>query len=130
MTYEKYQKAWQRRTTESILQIKKLAHNAEKVAEKCAIVLHKDFGVRRVYLFGSLAEGYFRKSSDIDLVVEGLDGHYYFKALCKIGQVSKDFNVDLIPFEDYNDKELVLEKGILFDEQKQKWQIHPPDLHY
>lgn len=44
-------------------------------------VLRLKYGAFRVTLFGSLATGEFRESSDVDLAVEGLDGSKYFAAL-------------------------------------------------
>ena len=44
----------------------------EKV-RKFSIMLGEKYGVKKVYLFGSLAEGLFLKGSDIDLAVEGMD---------------------------------------------------------
>ena len=126
--YDKYKQAWHARMSQSAVETKQLAQTAEIVAEKCADILLHDFGAQKVFLFGSLAEGYFRKNSDIDLVVEGLEKKKYFKALCKIAQVAKNFDVDLIPFEDYKYKESVLEQGILFDEDRKKWKNRPADL--
>jgi predicted nucleotidyltransferase len=106
-----------------------IALKAITLAEQCAAILQQDFGAQKVYLFGSLAEGYFRRNSDIDLVVEGLDPRYYYKALCRIYQIVENFDVDLIPFEDYKYKDTVLEQGILFDERTKKWKNHPPNFY-
>jgi len=126
--YDKYIKAWHDRRIQSAIEVKQLAQTAEIVAEKCADILLHDFGAQKVFLFGSLAIGYFRKKSDIDLVVKGLAKKKYFKALCKITEAAKDFDIDLIPFEDYRYKEEVLELGILFDEQRKKWKNSPLNL--
>ena len=127
--YEKYITAWRARKEKEVLETKKLARRAIWLAEKCADTLHQDFGAERIFLFGSLAEGYFRKNSDIDLIVEGLDDRYYFKALCKVHEVSEGFEVDLIPFEDYEYKEDVFKQGVLFDVEKKKWENSPADLY-
>lgn len=47
-------------------------------------LLAKKYHLRKVYLFGSLAEGLFLKGSDIDLAVEGMDFEDYLKALAKV----------------------------------------------
>ncbi|HEC65986.1 MAG TPA: nucleotidyltransferase domain-containing protein [bacterium] len=54
----------------------------EKV-RKFSIMLGEKYGVKKVYLFGSLAEGLFLKGSDIDLAVEGMDLESYLKALAE-----------------------------------------------
>ena len=51
-------------------------------ARKCAHILYDKYRVRRVSLIGSLANPEaFHDRSDIDLAVEGLSPHLYFKAL-------------------------------------------------
>ena len=54
-----------------------------------------EYGVRRILLFGSLAEGHF----DIDLAVEGLDGAALFRAGAELEEIAQHFRVDLIPME-------------------------------
>ena len=54
----------------------------EKV-RKFSIMLGEKYGVKKVYLFGSLAEGLFLKGSVIDLAVEGMDLESYLKALAE-----------------------------------------------
>lgn len=62
-------------------------------------VLVREFGVRRVILFGSLASGFVREDSDIDLAVEGLPGRSYFTALLRAEEVA-GCRVDLVPLEE------------------------------
>lgn len=128
--HEKYKKLWRTRRTQSVIETQSMALNALLKAEKCASVLQSEFNARRVFLIGSLADGFFKASSDIDLVVEGLDDHFYFKALCRLHQVAEDFEVDLIPFEDYKYQDEVLQGGILFDETSGKWKNNPADRYY
>jgi predicted nucleotidyltransferase len=78
----------------------------------------EEFGAKRVYLFGSLAEDLFRGTSDIDLVVEGLATDVYFKALSRISCLSREFQIDLIPLEEYKYKQELCEKGILLYESR------------
>ena len=125
LKYRAYKQAWKHRKKRSNIETRQLALKALKIAEKCAAILHQDYDVQRIFLFGSLADGYFRKNSDIDLVVEGLNPEYYYKALCKIYRIAEKFDVDLIPFEDYKYKQSVLEQGVLFDERTKKWKDHP-----
>ena len=89
---------------------------ATAAADKCAHLLYEKYGVRRVYLIGSLTDPeVFHDKSDIDLVVEGLPAHLYFKALAELWrELPAGLELDLIPFEDA-DSELrkrVLEEGV------------------
>jgi predicted nucleotidyltransferase len=53
-----------------------------RVAQDCAHRLVREFGVSKVYLFGSLVEeSLVHDRSDIDLAVEGLEGKLYWRAL-------------------------------------------------
>lgn len=62
-------------------------------------VLVRDFGIRRIVLFGSLARGVARAGSDIDLAVEGLASGSYFAALVRAEQAAET-GVDLVPLEE------------------------------
>jgi predicted nucleotidyltransferase len=128
--HEKYKKLWRVRKAQSFVETQTTALKALFKAEKCASILKSEFKARRVFLIGSLADGFFKASSDIDLVVEGLDDHFYFKALCKLHQIAEDFDVDLIPFEDYKYQDEILQGGILFDEASGKWENNPADRYY
>lgn len=86
---------------------------AHRIAVLCANTLVKDYNAAHVFLIGSLAEDCFRINSDIDLIVEGLAPHLYFKALSQISRLAGDFDIDLIPWESYKYKDEVLEKGKL-----------------
>ena len=57
--------------------------------------LAKKYRLRRVYLFGSLAQGLFLRSSDIDLAVEGMNFRDYLKALSEHRQI-KGRHLDLL----------------------------------
>ena len=117
--YEKYIRAWQHRVRTQKIAEKKAADEAYKAAMECAKLLVERFGARRVYLFGSLAEGYFHLGSDIDLAVEGLSPHLYFKAMSKVYDVSGGCEVDLVPLEDCKFRETVLQEGkLLYEKQK------------
>lgn len=66
--------------------MKNFIANEKKIQEKArklSIMLGEKYGVKKVYLFGSLAEGLFLKGSDIDLAVEGMDLESYLKALAE-----------------------------------------------
>lgn len=63
-----------------------------------ADLLARDFGVRKVVLFGSLARGDGRPDSDIDLAVEGLPPELTFRAMARAAEVAGR-HVDLVPLE-------------------------------
>ncbi len=68
-------------------------------ARKCAHILYDKYRVHRVYLIGSLANPEdFHERSDIDLAVEGLPSHLYFKALAELWrELLAGLELDLIP---------------------------------
>jgi len=111
MEYEYYIEAWRARVKKRKEREKQLAKVATEQARKCAKFLAEEFKVREVYLFGSLAEGFFHEGSDIDLAVEGLEPHLYFKALAKLHEVSGGFKVDLVPLEASQFKDIILKEG-------------------
>jgi predicted nucleotidyltransferase len=63
-----------------------------------ADVLVREFGVRRVVLFGSVARGAARPDSDIDIALEGLPPGQTFHAMARAAEVAGR-NVDLVPME-------------------------------
>ena len=50
------------------------ARDALQKANEMALVLIEKFGAKEVYLFGSLAWGWFGAESDIDLMIVGFTG--------------------------------------------------------
>jgi len=48
-----------------------------------SILLAEKYRPKRIYLFGSLAEGLFLRGSDVDIAVEGIDFQDYLKALAE-----------------------------------------------
>jgi uncharacterized protein len=58
-------------------------------------LLVERYGASRVVLFGSLATGDFRESSDVDLAVEGLGAGEYFPALADLMELL-ECPVDLV----------------------------------
>lgn len=59
----------------------------------------KECGAKKVYLFGSLAEGKARPGSDIDLACEGLSPERFFEALGKL-LLHSERAVDLIDLDE------------------------------
>ena len=113
VAYDKYVEAWHKRLHQQREADKTALRKAKGYAVECAKILVERFGAKRVYVFGSVKEGYFGGDSDIDLAVEGLEPHLYFKALVGIHKVSDDFRVDLIPLEDCASRETIIEEGEL-----------------
>ena len=72
------------------------ADQAMAIARKAAAILHEEFGVPRVWLFGSLARGTFGAGSDIDLAVDEIDERRFLRALGRLLGLHPDFPVDLV----------------------------------
>ena len=111
-----YVAGWRRRLSTDKARRNIRAQEAVSAAQECAHLLYENYGVRKVYLFGSLNEPErFHDRSDIDLVVDGLPPHLYFKALAELWRLlPPGMELDLIPFEDA-DSELhkrVLKEGV------------------
>jgi len=82
--------AAERRTRERLLAL----------VRQAADLLKDRFGVRRVVLFGSLADDvWFRVDSDVDLAVEGLSAEDYWDAWRLVEEVIRERPVDLIEIE-------------------------------
>ena len=87
-----------------------------EIAEKCVWILKNKYKVKKVFLIGSLEEGYIHERSDIDLVVEGLSPDLYIKSLTELWDVlPSGLELNLIPFEDAFEslKEKTLKEGEL-----------------
>ena len=79
-------------------------------AEMAVAILKKEFGAKRVILFGSLANTEnFDNNSDIDLAVEGIDESVFYKALGRVISEIDDFEFDIV---DCNDCSKVLLNAI------------------
>lgn len=74
---------------------------AQAAAEACIHVLKERFGVRQVYVFGSLAgQSPWHSRSDIDLAVEGLAPDKYIPALSTLWELLPEgLELDLITLE-------------------------------
>lgn len=82
-------------------------------------MLSKKYPLKRVYLFGSLAEGLFMKDSDIDLAIEGIDFKDYLKALAEYRCI-KGIHLDLLHMDFCRPqlKEVILKEGKVLYEKK------------
>lgn len=69
-------------------------------ARQAAAMLKSRYGVRRVILFGSLAQAvWFRPDSDVDLAVEGLAAEAYWPAWRLLEEMIGERRVDVIEVE-------------------------------
>ncbi len=101
----------------------KLARQAEKKAQRIAEVLLKNYGVSKVYLFGSLAWGGFTRDSDIDLAVVGLPEELFLEVYGVAEDMAAPLKVDLVLLETAEPslKERALREGKrLYDIQGEK----------
>jgi len=87
---------------------------ALQITQDLAVMLREKYGVKQVYLYGSLAWGGFDCHSDIDLFLVGFTGNYW-QAFSDAEKVTMPFAVSLACEEDCVDalKEKVLAKGVL-----------------
>ena len=97
-----YAAGWSRRLDVAKESRNKRVREAAAAAQRCAQLLYDNYGVSKVYLFGSLSKPEtFHDGSDIDLAVAGLPPRLYFKALADLWrQLPPSMKLDLVPFED------------------------------
>lgn len=73
---------------------------ARKVARRAVSILRKQFGVKKVVLFGSVIHpGLFHSRSDIDIAVWGLKGREYYRAVGVLQALDSQIGIDLIAHE-------------------------------
>ncbi len=98
------------------------AEAAREEARRLAQILADEFGVTRVYLFGSFAWGVeTRPDSDLDLAVEGLPPEQFFLAYSRLMDASR-YEVDLKPLENLFSRlhNRVLQSGLVVYERQPK----------
>ena len=70
------------------------------VARRAARLLEAEFGATRVVAFGSLVHGaWFGLRSDIDLAVEGIPPHMFWRAWCALDRLDPTVSIDLTAIE-------------------------------
>jgi predicted nucleotidyltransferase len=84
---------------EVLMALRKTIPRAFRAEIEKAILILKNAGCRRIYLFGSLASGTHHAGSDIDIAVEGLARSRYFAVLGKL-LMELDHPVDLVLLDD------------------------------
>jgi predicted nucleotidyltransferase len=110
-----YKRYWRERAEREAAHRLELASKARAEARRVAQMLVHDFGARRVYLFGSLAqEGRFHERSDVDLAVEGIAPGRFFKAWAAAGAHS-NVPIELVDMDEVGEtmRGLILEYGEL-----------------
>ena len=94
--------------------IKARRTRAWRVARKAARLLKADFNVKRLMVFGSLIHhALFHEHSDVDLVVWGLSGREYYRAVSVLLDIEPSISIDLVAFEDARPalREVILKEG-------------------
>ncbi|NOZ49225.1 MAG: nucleotidyltransferase domain-containing protein [Chloroflexi bacterium] len=119
--YAEYIVAWKQRHEREQAASLARATSAEGVAQRCAQLLADGYGVKRVWLFGSLLHHEsFHAKSDIDLAVEGLSERKYFEALARMYELAPPgLEIDLVVMESaqFSLKEHILSSGRILYEQ-------------
>ena len=89
----------QSQRTERLATMKQRQQQGLKIAKNSAEILKKQFGVKRVVLFGSMLEAEnLSPYSDIDLAVWGLSPNALFRAGATI-EKGHEFKIDLVEAE-------------------------------
>jgi len=94
---------------------------AKALESEIVKALVKNFdSIKRIYLFGSLAENRFGLHSDVDVAVEGIPEEAFIRALCTLNDISDDFEFDLVELNHITPslRKRILEKGVLIYERK------------
>lgn len=115
--YADYITAWRRRENAERQKTQERTLQAKAIAAHCAELLAETYGVRRVWLFGSLlSPESARVDADIDLAVEGLAPARYFAALASLYRhLPPGMELDLVAMETAQPalRQHILEKGLL-----------------
>ena len=120
--YDGYIVSWKARLARERSERQRRTEKIRGVAAKCAEFLGSHYGVKTVYVFGSLIRNKFvHDKSDIDLAVEGLPAREYFSALNDLWDlVPPGVEIDLVPLEDAHERlrERISKEGKLLYERK------------
>ena len=97
---DSYRKALKDRKTPRSLVSARLKQ-ARKTARRAVSTLKKQFGVKKVVLFGSVIHpSLFHSRSDIDIAAWGLKGREYYRAVGVLQALDPEIGIDLIAYED------------------------------
>lgn len=120
-----YVAQYRRRELDKAVQKKMLAVSTfEKLRKSIPIFIRNFESIKRIILFGSLAEGKFGHDSDIDLYVDGLAPGEYFKALHQMENLLQH-SVEIYTCGD--SKELIQK---IFDRGVVVYEYQPIDLRH
>ena len=98
---ERYRKALRSRVDVAQTVAGSRFKKASEIASRAAMVLKREFGVKKVMVFGSIVHSQlFHAHSDVDLAVWGLTGRQYYRAVGLLQSLDSEISVDLIAFED------------------------------
>ena len=101
--WQPYIDAWRERWRQRDAQVEERRSLAREAARRMAAHLAERWGVRRVYLFGSLAGWHrFHDRSDMDIAAEGLpEDARYFRVLVELYRLlPPGMELDLVPLEE------------------------------
>ena len=110
---ENLKRQWENRQID-----KELLQRAWETARRLATVLYRDFGARKVAVFGSLTEPKrFSQNSDIDIVVWGVSYNKCLDALWETKGLNPEFKIDIINFKSVDSlfRERVLSQAVPID---------------
>jgi predicted nucleotidyltransferase len=93
----------------------KAESNAMTIARQVAVFLKKEYGATRVMLFGSLADGFFKSHSDIDIYFEGIPSNRILRAAADCTETFRKYRLDLTPatFCDTDLRQHILKVGVV-----------------
>jgi predicted nucleotidyltransferase len=92
-----YRAGWAKRAQQKQVIQQDRLDQAWKVARKGATMLRREFGVDKVWVFGSLLyPERFDNHSDIDLAVESIEGTDFYRAVSWLLDIDFDFSFDLV----------------------------------
>jgi predicted nucleotidyltransferase len=93
--------------------------DAEHREVKTAVDILKEYGVKRIFLFGSVAKSKHRSHSDIDLACEGISPERFFKVLGELLSRTGG-SIDLVDVKEVKDtlRKRIEREGILIYEAK------------
>ena len=93
--------------------------DAEHGEVKTAVNILKEYVVKRIFLFGSVAKSKHRSHSDIGLACEGISPERFFKALGELLSTTRG-SIDLVDIKEVKDtlRKRIEREGILIYEAK------------
>lgn len=98
-----YKAGWEARARRETAENEAARVQAIEVAQRLSEVLARNYPVKKIILYGSVIEpGRFKKTSDIDMAVEGLPKGSLFEATALLLEASP-FEIDLKPLEDVSE---------------------------